>query len=186
MLATFAESIYPMYTINGRILNLKPRQSWHHGELAIQQKLGVASAVADSWSWHQGSIPTDQRVFHTSKLSFLPLTTLEPGDKQKPWVSLVTPPNNGGNFVSSPDEHTLVVDIAARAGDPIIENTRGAGEGSADGDDDMHLVAGIGIELATRRRNKFAGSMCVECLNGGTYGCYRLVMAVNQAIGNCP
>ncbi len=58
-------------------------------------------------------------------------------------------------------------------GDPFKENVESFRDGKM-------LMAGIGIEFSTRRRNKFAGHVFELRQIGDTY---QLKMVVNQAIG---
>jgi len=57
------------------------------------------------------------------------------------------------NFISSPTDVSLTVRAHLWPGDPIIQNFRSA---------QLHhgkppLISGIGVEVSSRRRNKFGG-----------------------------
>lgn len=122
---------------------------WHAGELAIQQRLGFAPAVRMAWEVISDELPPEHRTFHSTRLHFLPLTTLD--HEGRPWVSILAPtdgmPDTG--WVTSPSRRELTVRCRLSEGDPIKENIVEAGD---------FLVAGLGVELSTRRRNKFAGA----------------------------
>lgn len=88
-----------------------------------------------------------------------------PDDSGQPWASLLigTP-----GFVRAPDENCLQVDALPDRGDPLAEA--------------LHIgshVGLLGIELATRRRNRLNGPI----LNLGQDG---MCIAVAQSFGNCP
>ena len=71
-------------------------------------------------------------------------------------------------FVTSPDPHHLVVDAKLTAGDALADAlTSGADVGI------------LGIELATRRRNRANGRIAASGSDG-------MVFRVDQSFGNCP
>lgn len=65
-------------------------------------------------------------------------------------------------------------------GDPFLDNLV-CGEREGKG----MFVAGIGVEVATRRRNKFAGKL-VEVRRGKSSRSVEFDLVVNEAIGECP
>ncbi|KAG8721510.1 hypothetical protein FRC11_002896, partial [Ceratobasidium sp. 423] len=142
---------------------------WHPGESAMHTKLNTTHAVQFGYTAVRDHLPLQHRTFHTSNLSFLPLTTLD--SRARPWVSLVTRDGNPG-FVESPSEVELVVNADVWDGDPLRQNLERG-----------RLVAGVGIEWATRRRNKFAGVVKGVSWDGASV---RLDMSVTQTLGNCP
>ncbi|CAE6466166.1 unnamed protein product [Rhizoctonia solani] len=146
---------------------------WHPGEYWMQSKLNVAQAVQFSYTMVRDHLPLQHRTFHTSNIAFLPLTTLD--SEGRPWASLIASKDGKVGFVESPSEVELVINADVWDGDPARKNLE-KGKGK--------LVAGLGIEWATRRRNKFAG--VVRNVEWGENGKMKLDMKVTQTLGNCP
>lgn len=107
-------------------------------------------------------LPADHRDFHTS-LPFLIVAARDAQDR--PWVTLLTGPDG---FVTSPDPRSLVIDANPGSGDALQGRL-------AEGTD----IGILGIELATRRRNRVNGRILSN-------GASALVFAVDQSFGNCP
>ena len=144
---------------------------WHRGELAIQHKLGFAGPMAKAYTWIEGEMPEEHRIFHSTRLPFIPVTTLDADGR--PWTSIFASETGEPGFVFSPKWDELHMDIHTWEGDPFNQNVQ-----SFDGK--KLLAAGIGIEFSTRRRNKFAGYIRDIHKKGDSY---HLEMIVNQAIG---
>ncbi len=146
-------------------------QGWHHGERAIQRRLGFDGPMSMAFTWIDGEMPEQHREFHTTRLPFIPMTTLDASGR--PWSSIIAGSSGKPGFVTSPRWDLLEMDIRTWEGDPFPDNAAAAGG------QDM-LTAGIGIEFSTRRRNKFAGRISDLRQEGNAY---RLRIEVNQAIG---
>jgi ferredoxin-NADP reductase len=146
---------------------------WHPGEVAVQQKLGFADAMNmdQGYLWVSDYMPPEHRIFHNQKLAFVPVTTLDPTGR--PWGSLLSRKSGMPGFITSPDDTELVLHVDVIEGDPIIQNISGG----------RNLIAGLGIEFSTRRRNKFAGSIKIAENSNSSM---KLTLDVNQALGNCP
>lgn len=146
-------------------------QGWHRGERAVQGKLGFAGPMAMAYTWIEGEMPEQHRVFHSTRLPFIPVTTLDAAGR--PWTSIFAGQTGEPGFVSSPKWDQLHMDVKIWEGDPFNENVKLF-------DGQKLLAAGIGIEFPTRRRNKFAGYIydIHKKLES-----YHLEMIVNQAIG---
>jgi hypothetical protein len=134
---------------------------FHLGEQRVQTKLGVR----DIESWAQKVVrpvlPEEHRAFHTA----LPFLVAGARDAQgRPWATLLTGPEG---FVRSPDPTSLRIAARPVAGDAL--------EGALTSGADLGL---LGIELATRRRNRVNGR-----IGEGTGA---LVLQVEQSFGNCP
>jgi len=95
-------------------------------------------------------MPEQHRVFHVSNISFLPVTILD--ESGRPWGSVFVGRGGEVGFIESPDESSMRMDLASWEGDPLLMNLGGQKDEKG-----RVLMAGIGIELSTRRRNKFAG-----------------------------
>ncbi|EDY39088.1 oxidoreductase, FAD-binding [Cyanobium sp. PCC 7001] len=136
---------------------------FHAGELAIQARLGVRDRLD-----RQGRrvirpvLPEQHREFYGA----LPCVLVGSVDGQgRPWASVLAGPPG---FLATPDERTLVVAARPPAGDPLAANLRlGAAVGL------------LGIELATRRRNRINGRVAALKPEGFT-------VQVQQTFGNCP
>ncbi len=137
--------------------------TFHLGEQSVQKRLGVheeigpwASKVVRPW------LPEQHRDFYAA-LPFLVAAARD--DQGRPWATLLT---GEPGFAHSPDPGRLVIDATPPAGDAL--------EGQ--------LVAGrelglLGIELASRRRNRVNGTLAPG--DG-----LALDLAVGQSFGNCP
>lgn len=135
---------------------------FHAGEQRIQERLGVREI--EDWARQvvRPFLPEEHRAFHTS----LPFLVAAARDGQgRPWATLLAGPEG---FVTSPDPGSLVIDARPVPGDAL--------EGALDEGADLGL---LGIEFATRRRNRLNGRVAP----GGSGA---LVCTVDQSFGNCP
>ena len=117
-------------------------------------------------------MPERHRVFRTSNVPFFPVTILD--ESGRPWGSVFAGKGGETGFVKSPDEGSMSMDLASWEGDPLLENLRGQ--------KGRMLVAGIGIELPTRRRNEFAGWAESSPVKSSATD-FHLEMHVNQSLG---
>lgn len=165
---------------------------WHRGERALRDKLGpgfTTGWVATAYAMIGASMPEQHRVFYMRNVPFIPLTIKD--SKGRPWASLITGAKRTqtqdagtmgkatSEWVESPSETELVMELEMWEGDPMLECLN-----SLDGDIDQRekaLVAGLGIEFPTRRRNKFAG--WIERVEKTGPLTRRIYLRVNQAIG---
>ncbi|MEM7226251.1 MAG: pyridoxamine 5'-phosphate oxidase family protein [Pseudomonadota bacterium] len=135
---------------------------FHHGEHLVQARLGVRDIEAWARKVVRYFLPEQHRDFHTS----LPFLVIAARDRQgRPWVTLLEGPQG---FVSSPDPRTLVIEALPAQGDAL--------EASIEPGSDIGI---LGIELATRRRNRVNGRATDISPNGFSFH-------VDQAYGNCP
>ncbi|KAF8877521.1 hypothetical protein BD779DRAFT_1448492 [Infundibulicybe gibba] len=153
---------------------------WHSGERIIRQKLGLDHDPSTLMLYMSidGDLPADHGVFHSTRLPFVPVTTLDA--EGRPWGSILASGDGNPGFIQNSKYTTLNIDAKVWDGDPIVENASKFSEG------DEMLVAGIGIEFTTRRRNKFAGKLTKLRRANDTM---QMELVVNQAIGqalNCP
>ncbi|KAJ7646631.1 hypothetical protein FB45DRAFT_780955 [Roridomyces roridus] len=150
---------------------------WHRGEDIIHQKLQTANdyAVASLYMHISGDLPPEHAEFHTRQLPFLPVTTLD--EEGRPWGSILAGKTGKPGFIRTPKYTVLSIDAELWEGEPLVENSK-----LFERDGSM-LVAGIGIEFPTRRRNKLAGvvtKLTKEEMR------LKMELRVNEAIGNCP
>jgi predicted pyridoxine 5'-phosphate oxidase superfamily flavin-nucleotide-binding protein len=131
---------------------------FHPGELAAQALAGVVSHTPAIRDW----MPDQHRAFF-GLLPLLPIATAT--DDGAPVATILT---GAPGFISSPDPTTLHIAAHPDRADPT----------------EPFLVAGapvglLGIDLATRRRNRANGTLRSVGPNGMT-------VSVAQSFGNCP
>ena len=120
-------------------------------------------------------LPEEHSEFHSTRIPFLPVVTLD--EEGRPWGSILTAKTGQTGFIRYPgyNTQTLIIEADLWDGDPL-QNIK-----SFQGEIGSMLIAGIGIELSTRRRNKFAGSVVNFSKVGNAV---RLELAVNEALGS--
>ena len=140
----------------------KTDSPFHHGESFVQERLGVREI--ENWARKvvRGYLPEEHRAFHTAQ----PFLVVGARDRNgRPWATLLDGPDG---FVTSPDDRHLNINAVTVPGDGL----HGAFTPGAD-------VGILGIELATRRRNRVNGRVSEQGADG-----FRL--RVDQTFGNCP
>ena len=134
---------------------------FHPGEIEAQTRAGAGNMSAKVAGFIRPFLPEQHRRFYHT----LPFLVLSGADKTgRPWVTLI---DGETGFVSSPDESSLTIDTHLGPSDPLAN----AFEAGSD-------VGLLGIDLATRRRNRLSGR--IETHSGG----YSIKVA--QTYGNCP
>lgn len=137
--------------------------TFHAGELAVQERMGVREELAP-WAGRvvRPFMPEQHREFYAA----LPFVVAAARDElARPWVTLLVGPPG---FASSPDPRRLVIAAGPGPDDPLAGRlVPGA---------DLGL---LGIDLATRRRNRVNGRIAAA-------GPDRLELRVEQTFGNCP
>ena len=114
-------------------------------------------------------------MFHTSNIPFIPVTILD--ESGRPWGSVFAGKGGEIGFVKSSDESSMAIDLVSWEGDPLLRGLKGQKD-----EEGRVLMAGIGIELLTRRRNKFAGWIESSSIGSNSTDVH-LNMHVSQAIG---
>jgi predicted pyridoxine 5'-phosphate oxidase superfamily flavin-nucleotide-binding protein len=136
---------------------------FHHGERAVQRRLGLHDKMeAIGRRVLRNFMPDQHREFFAA-LPFLVLGTVD--DAGWPSASIVA---GMPGFISTPDATTLRVRAWPPAGDAAAANLRPGAE-----------VGIVGIDFATRRRNRANGVVKSVDENGFDVG-------VTQSFGNCP
>ncbi|MEM7569048.1 MAG: pyridoxamine 5'-phosphate oxidase family protein [Pseudomonadota bacterium] len=134
---------------------------FHAGERRAQARAGFPDVAEWAAGYIRPAMPDQHRTF----FSQLPFLVLAGADKQgKHWVTLL---DGEEGFVTSPSETLLTIDAAPHPQDPLAASF-------AEGTD----IGMLGIELATRRRNRLNGTVRA---NGTGYA-----IDVRQSFGNCP
>lgn len=145
---------------------------WHPGEHSMHQKYGFADKVTMGYTMIQGDLPPEHAQFYETCLPFIPVTTLD--KTGRPWGSILAGKDGEKGFVRNRQYTRLDVNAQLWDGDPLGQNLLQINE------DKSPLVAGIGVEFETRRRNKFAGF--VSKFKRSKYGA-EMEFVVNEAIG---
>ncbi|WP_232629889.1 pyridoxamine 5'-phosphate oxidase family protein [Methylobacterium sp. Leaf118] len=136
---------------------------WHRGEIALQAAVGAAARMAEIGPRVIRGHLIAQHAAFFPLLPFVVLGTVD--DTGAPWATLRAGPPG---FLHAPDPYHLAVRAPREPGDP-------AEAGLADG----AAVGLLGIELATRRRNRLNGTVQRRDEAG-------FAIAVEQSFGNCP
>jgi ferredoxin-NADP reductase/predicted pyridoxine 5'-phosphate oxidase superfamily flavin-nucleotide-binding protein len=138
---------------------------FHEGERMVQARLGVGAIEEWARQVIRPYLPEQHRAFHTAQ-PFL-IAAARDGDG-RPWATVLSGPEG---FITSPDPRALTINARPPAGDPL-EVTIGPGA-------DIGL---LGIELASRRRNRVNGT--IRGSQGDGSGV--MIFDVGQSFGNCP
>jgi ferredoxin-NADP reductase/predicted pyridoxine 5'-phosphate oxidase superfamily flavin-nucleotide-binding protein len=135
---------------------------FHAGEQQVQDRLGVRDIEDWARKVVRPTLPEQHRAFYTA----LPFLVAAARDGEgRPWPTLLV---GEEGFVSSPDAGSLSIAARPVPGDAL--------QGSLAAGADLGI---LGIELATRRRNRVNGRVAED-------GAGALVFAVDQSFGNCP
>lgn len=139
-----------------------PRSPFHAGEIAVQEKVGVSERIAAFGRMAiRQAMPDQHRIFF-NQLPFIVLSGVDKDGWPRPTILAGRP-----GFVTTPDARKLSIAARPVAGDPF-EEALAAGS----------PIGGLGIELPTRRRNRFSARVA-------SYG-EKLELAIDQSFGNCP
>ncbi|AQH03846.1 oxidoreductase (plasmid) [Burkholderia sp. KK1] len=136
---------------------------FHEGELAVQERVGVREKMAAVSRHVVRHYLTEQ---HREFFGLLPYIFVGSVDAQgRPWASILL--GNAG-FMHASDSTTITIEAQPLHGDPLVENLRMGAE-----------IAMLGVQLHTRRRNRFFGT--VQSLKDGEF-----TIGVRQTLGICP
>lgn len=139
------------------------RSPFHAGEIALQHAAGVDERMRELGPRViRDHMPDQHREFFEQ----LPMLLVGSVDaRQRPWASVLS---GWPGFIATPDAQHLRVGALPRAGDPL----RGALRVGA-------TLGLLGIEPATRRRNRMNGTVLAVDDDG-------FELRVDQSFGNCP
>ncbi len=139
----------------------EPINPFHSGELEAQARAGVGDVARWAAGFVRDHMPEQHRAFHSA----LPFLVLAGGDGNgRTWVTVV---EGADGFVRSPDPYRIEMLTTLDKADPLFAACSSGAE-----------VGVLGIDLATRRRNRFSGYLRPD---GESY-----VIDVRQTFGNCP
>jgi len=136
---------------------------FHKGEKMLHSHIGLSDEIeAMGRKVIRSFMPDQHRVF----FSQLPYIVIGSVDEQGwPWASVLA---GDSGFISSPSPTSLTINAQAQTGNPI-----------AQGITPKAPIGLLGIELATRRRNRMNSRVSETTPTGFT-------LAVDQSMGNCP
>lgn len=134
---------------------------FHAGEIAAQERSGAMNVVEWAGGFIRDYMPDQHREFF-AQLPFLVIASADEEGRQ--WVTLLDGPEG---FIRSPDATTLTLDGAPDPQDPLAAVLTSGTD-----------IGMLGIELATRRRNRMNG---VFRRHGDAFA-----IDVRQSFGNCP
>ena len=135
---------------------------FHAGELAAQERAGVRERMnVDARRGIRDYMPEQHRLFFAEQ-PFMVLGGVD--EKGQPWATLRV---GAPGFISTPDERTLRIGGRSLAGDPLARTWQ---VGS--------VLGGLGIQPATRRRNRVNG--IITAIDDQA-----ITVAVSQSYGNC-
>lgn len=143
------------------MIQTKSNNPFHRGERQAQQMTGAGDVQQWASGFIRDYLPEQHREFHTS-LPFLIVSG--EGDDGHIWVTLL---EGEEGFIASPDNRSLMLDTNISKDDPLASALETGGD-----------IGAIGIELASRRRNRFSGFFRKS--EGG------YAIDVHQTFGNCP
>jgi uncharacterized protein len=144
------------------LIETASRSPFHAGERHVQRHLGVEAIEQWARKAIRPFMPEQHRAFHTSQ----PFLIAAARDAQgRPWATVL---EGQDGFITSPDRRTLAIGARPPSGD-ALEHALLPGV-------DIGL---LGIELATRRRNRVNGRIAPS-------GSGALLFRVDQSFGNCP
>lgn len=144
-------------------MSFDPDIPFHEGEILIQERYGVVERVG---AFAKRAVRDHLTEQHRDFFRELPFVVLGSVDSEgRPWASIVA---GDAGFLSTPSDRQLRVGARPVSGDPLLRSLR---TGSR--------IGGLGIQLETRRRNRFTGRVAAVDETGFT-------LSVDQTFGNCP
>ncbi|KAF7970058.1 hypothetical protein HWV62_25302 [Athelia sp. TMB] len=153
-------------------------KGWHPGEQAVQALMNLPARV--SITAVVNALPEQHQIFHSSRLQFIPVTTLD--SLGRPWASILAPKDGGNKFIECQGQSSLTIHANVWDGDPILCNVTGY-QNRAELSSGAPLLSAVGLEPSTRRRNKFSGFVSGVVLEGNALS---LKVDITQALGLCP
>lgn len=143
--------------------SIEPRDPFHAGEQALQQRAGVRERLAEVGPLMlRDHMPAPHRELF-GRLPFVLVGSVDASGQ--PHASLLAGPPG---FVRTPDATTLAIDAQPHEADPLAAALR------------VGVSLGVlGIEPHTRRRNRMNG--VVSAVHAGGFA-----IRVQQSFGNCP
>ncbi|WP_299677086.1 pyridoxamine 5'-phosphate oxidase family protein [uncultured Roseobacter sp.] len=140
---------------------MDPTMPFHDGELQAQARAGVGDVAQWAGGFIRDHLPEQHRSFHSA----LPFLVISGGDADgRTWVTLLDGPDG---FITAPDPRQITLNTTLDPADPLAAALTAGTD-----------IGALGIDLATRRRNRFSGHMARTATG--------LAIAIRQSFGNCP
>lgn len=140
----------------------KTGSPFHVGEQRVQEHLGVRDIEHWARKVVRSYLPEEHRAFHTA----MPFLVVAARDEQgRPWATMLA---GEEGFVTSPDPVSLVINATPVSGDALERSLLTGAD-----------IGILGIELATRRRNRVNGRVRRD-------ESAAIICEVEQTFGNCP
>ncbi|WP_170561394.1 FAD-binding oxidoreductase [Ruegeria atlantica] len=134
---------------------------FHSGELAAQERAGVRGLAKRVAPFIRDHMPDQHRTFFQAQ----PFLVAASGDEHgRVWATII---EGADGFIDSPDSRTLTLATMIDPKDPLSEAILAGTD-----------IGVVGIELATRRRNRFSGK--TRPTKDG------IAIDIHQTFGNCP
>ncbi|WP_372573641.1 pyridoxamine 5'-phosphate oxidase family protein [Ruegeria jejuensis] len=134
---------------------------FHSGELAAQERVGVKGLAARVAPFIRDHMPDQHRAFYQAQPFLVAASSDEQG---RVWATII---EGEEGFIGSPDSRTLTLATKIDPQDPLSEAILAGTD-----------IGVVGIELATRRRNRFSGR--TRPIKDG------FAIDIRQTFGNCP
>jgi len=141
----------------------KDTSPFHKGERELQGRLGLAERHEKMARIMMRPAMPDQHREFFSQLPFMIIGSVD--ENNWPWASIVF---GHEGFVQTPTERKMLINALPVTGDPLASNIHPA-----------RPVSLLGIEPATRRRNRMNGVTAASNTPG-------IMIDVVQSFGNCP
>ncbi len=136
---------------------------FHRGEQEVQTRLGVRERIE---KFAQRVVRDHMPDQHRAFFEMLPFMLLGSVDEQdRPWASLIA---GRPGFITTPDARTIEFATSPLFGDPLNDTLKPGAD-----------VGLLGIEQATRRRNRLTGRITHAGPDG--FG-----LSIKHSFGNCP
>ncbi|KAK4047867.1 hypothetical protein OIO90_006028 [Microbotryomycetes sp. JL221] len=150
---------------------------WPDESRKIQSLFDAEWDVAEDYEMMSRQLPEQHRLFHSRNISFMPLAVRD--DDLRIWVGMLSGDEGQPGFIRAPNASMLQIHAKTWRGDPVPRFL------ASHHANDVELpVAGVGVELTTRRRNKVAGM--AKAVYNQDLEVVDVDVRVTQALGNCP
>ncbi|CAO1637760.1 unnamed protein product [Sympodiomycopsis kandeliae] len=173
-------------------------QRWHPHELSLQETRGYSDAVMDGPQSLVSGVSYGSSSF-LSHLQFLPLTTLD--STGRPWISILASCTGQPGFIQviegegNEDAVGLIrlKNVHLPKGTPLREQIQHADgrklnidPSDRDSSNAKVLIAGVGVLLTNRRRNKYDGFIETVKQDQHNSDSWDIDLRIIATIGNCP
>lgn len=149
---------------------------FHDGERAAQERAGLGGKLEGPGRRMIRDFMPDEHRELFEKLPYLVVAAAD--DEGRVWATMLA---GRPGFAQTPDERTMTVAALPTEGDPMRALL--LPPPPEEGRSEARAVGILGIELATRRRNRANGELIGAASGSGSGG---FAVHVRQSFGNCP